>query len=224
MGLPQRTSGQGAGGCEVSVPSSAESSWKWAKLSGNGGMFPRSSVWTCFFAGPWSEHPMIDPGGDWGHPVACIKVLSGCILLTYLLLDSHCWGCRKSSLKEQCNCSSLLSGCSGLGNGEVCLWGLLEAWEGVLLACWCSVNGLCCCSLLLWPLLWGHELLDRESPLGCLAISFLLPSSEGDLAWDEEWAHEHLLPLNRDWAVAVALLRLTLTRHLLSSSCSLAIN
>ena len=52
-------------------------------------------------------------------------------------------------------------------------------------------NGLCCCTVLLWPLLWGWELLNRESPLGHLATSFLLPSTEGDLAQDKEWAHEH---------------------------------
>ena len=96
---------------------------------------------------------------------------------------------------------------------------------GGLPACWHSGGWLWyCCILLLWPLLWGYELLNRESPLNHLATSFILPSAEGDLAQGEEQAHKCLLPLDRDWAVAVALWRLVLTRHLPSSLCSLAVN
>ena len=55
-------------------------------------------------------------------------------------------------------------------------------------------------------------------------VSFPLLSAEGDLAWDKEQTHEHLLLLDRDQAVTIAFWRLALIRHLLSSSCSLAIN
>ena len=130
---------KGEGGHGTSVCLSVGSSRKQAKSSGNGSVLPRSSgrlKETFFFVGPWGKHSMTDHGGEWGHPAACIKALSGCILLTSHDLDSHCWGCRQSLLKEQYYCSSLQSGCNGLGNGEVCLWGLLEAQEGGLWAIW----------------------------------------------------------------------------------------
>ena len=115
-------------------------------------------------------------------------------------------------------------GYGGLGDGQVSLWGLVEAWGGGSLACWHSGDGLCCCTLFLQPLLWGHELLNRKSPLGCLVTSFLLPSTEADLAQDKMQVHKCLLTPDRDWAVAITLQRLALTRHLFSSLCSLAIN
>ena len=137
-----------------------------------------------------------------------------------LLLDSHCWGCTLSLFREWYNCLSMQCGLGGLGDGK----GMPVGSCGSLRMC------LACC-LMLWQqtlLLHsasmasarGHELLDRESPLVHLAIFFLLPSTEGDLAQDGGWACEHLLLLDRDWAVAITLLRPALTRHLLSSSCS----
>ena len=149
----------------------------------------------CFSVRPWSEHYVADPDGEWGHPVACIGVLSGHILLMPLLLDSCCWGWRWSWLKEWCNHSSMWCGHGGLGDGEVCLWILVEARGSALLTCWCPGNWLwCCCSLLLQPLLWGHELLDKVSPLGHWASSFLLLSTEGELAQDKQQASMHHLP------------------------------
>ena len=100
----------------------------------------------------------------------------------------------------------------------------MKAQEGASLAYWYSSDRLFCCTLLLQPLLWDHEVLDRESPLVHLATSFLLPSAEVDLAQDEEQAHKCLLPLDRDQPVTVALQRPVLTRHLLSSSYSSAMN
>ena len=110
--------GHGASICSVASPK------KWAKSSGNGNVLLRSLVrskQTCYFVWPWGKHSVTDPGWEWGHPVACIAVLSGCILLTPLLLDSCCWGYRWSLLKEWYNCSSVQCGCIGFGDGEVCL-------------------------------------------------------------------------------------------------------
>ena len=190
---------------------------------GNGSLSPRSSLrskWTCFFVRPWGKHSVTDPGGKWGHPVVCVRALSDCNLLT----PSSWIPTAGTAEEEQYNNSPMQCGYSGLGDSEICLWGHVEAQEGGFLACWHSGDGLCCCSLLLQHLLWGHELLDKESPLGHWATSFLLPSTEGDLAQDEEWACKCLLPLDRDWAATVTLWRPALTRHLLSSSCSSAIN
>ena len=88
---------EGAGGHGVSVFSSVVSPKKQAESVGSSSVSPMSLVrskQTCFLVGPWGEHSVTDPGGEWGHPVACIRVLSGYILLTALLFDSHCWGCR----------------------------------------------------------------------------------------------------------------------------------
>ena len=107
------------------------------------------------------------------------------------------------------------------------LWGLVEAQGGVLLACWHPGPGYwlwCCCALLLWTLLQGHKSLNRESPLSHLATSFLLLSAEGDLVSGEEQTCEHILPLDRDWTVPIALHGPALTSHWPSSLGSLAIN
>ena len=147
------------------------------------------------------------------------RVLSGCILLAPLLLDSCCWGCRWSLLKEWCNCSSMWCGCGGLGDGEVCLWGLVEAWGGVSLPCWCPGNWLWhCCALLLLPMLQGCELLNKWSPISHLATSFLLVSAEGDLAWKSRPTSD------RDRAVPIVLQSPAFTRYWPSSWCSLAKN
>ena len=66
-----------AGGCGALICSSVAFPRMWAKSVDNGSVSPRSSVRSkqiCFFVG--------DPGMEQGHPVACIRVLSGCILLT----------------------------------------------------------------------------------------------------------------------------------------------
>ena len=122
---------KGAGGHGASVCSSVESLRKQAKSLGNGGLLLRSSVrtkQTCFFVRPWGEHSVTDPGREWRHLVVCIRVLSGHILLTSLLLDSHCWGCRWSLLKEWCNHSSLWNGYSsamGMDSAvALCCYGL----------------------------------------------------------------------------------------------------
>ena len=70
----------------------------------------------------------------------------------------------------------------------------------------------------------GHELLNRESPLSCMATSFILLSTDDDPAWGEEWAHKGLLPLDRDGAVHITLWSPALTRCWPSSSCSSAMN
>ena len=155
----------------------------------------------------------------------CIRVLSGYILLTPFLLDSCCWDWRWSLLKEQCNCLSAWCGHGGLGDGEVHLWGHVEAWGHALLVCWCPGNWLwCCCALLLLCLLQDHELPIRESPLSHLASSFLLQSAEGYLAQDEDSAHRCFISLDRDQAVTIILWSPALTRYWPSSLCSLAIN
>ena len=111
----------------------------------------------------------------------------------HLFWDSHCWGCRWSLLKEQCNHSSMQCGCGGLGDGEVCKWGLVEAWgvpcslvgilttdSGVAALCFYS---LCCRAM---NSLTGSHLSAAWQPL---------PS----VSWDEEQVHKCLLPLDRDW-------------------------
>ena len=68
----------------------------------------------------------------WGMGLSC-GVCQGTVRLCHanpLLLDSCCWGCRWSLFKEQCNCSSVWCGHGGLGDGEVYLWGHVEAWGG----------------------------------------------------------------------------------------------
>ena len=83
-----------AGEHEASVHSSIGIPRKWAKSLGNGGVSHRSLVrskQTCFFAKPWGEHSVTDPGGEWGCPIAYIEALLGQILLTSLLLNSYCW-------------------------------------------------------------------------------------------------------------------------------------
>ena len=178
-----------------------------------------------FPCGPWGKHSVADPGEEWGHSVVWIRVLSGHILLTPLLLDYCHWGWRWSLLKEWCNCSSVWCGHGGLGDGKVHLWDHMEAWQGALLVCWHPGNWLwCCCTLLLLPLLLSHELLIRESPLGHLAASFLLLSAEVDLAQDEEHVCKCLLPLDRDWAVPITPQSPALTRHWPNSSCSSVMN
>ena len=216
---------EGEGGCGALIYSSVAYPKKLAKSAGNGIVSPRSWVrsnWTCFHAGPWGKHSVADLGGEWGHPAACVGVKSGHILLTSLLLDSCCWGWRWSILKKQCSCSSAWCEHSGLGDGEVCLWGLLmEAHGGASLGCCYPSDWLWCHHALL--LLWGHVLLIRESPLSCLATSFLL-STKSDLAQDDKQAQEHLLPLDMDWALPITPCRPALTKCWPSSLCSLAMN
>ena len=121
----------------------------------------------------------------------CVRALSGCILPT----TSSCIPTAGAG-DEACLKSSAITHLHyGLGDGKVCLWDFKEAWGGASLVCGCPGNWLwCCCALLLLHLLWGCELLIRESPLGHLATSYLLLSAEGDLAQDEEWTHVHLPP------------------------------
>ena len=118
-------------------------------------------------------------------------------------------------------------GCSGPGDGEVHLWGLLmEAWGGASVGCCCHPSNWFWyyCTLLLLHLQQGCELLVRKSPLSHLETSFLLHFAKGDLAQDEEWAHEHLLPLDRDWAVPIAPQNHALIRCWCSSPCNSAMN
>ena len=121
--------------------------------------------------GPWGEHARAEPGGEWGCLVVC-------------LLGSHCGGCRWSWLKEWCNCLSVQSGHSGLGDGEVCMWGLLEASGGALLDCSCCPSNWCWhYHVLLLPcLLQGCKLLIREPSLGHILSSTLCQGWPG-LGW-----------------------------------------
>ena len=130
---------EGAGAHKVSICSSVASPKKLANSAGNCSVSSRSLVRlkeTCFYAGPWGKHSVADMGGEQGHPAVCVRVLSGHVLLTPLLLDSCCWGWRLSLLKEWCNHSSAWCGHSRLGVSKVCLWGLVEAWAGASLGCW----------------------------------------------------------------------------------------
>ena len=182
-------SGHWASVCSVASPT------KHAKSAGSGSVSPRSSVrskQTCFFAGPWGKHSVTDPGGEWGDPAVC----EYCQALSCWPVSS--WIPTAGAVDEFCSKSGTISHPCSVGavdsDSEVHLLGLVEAWGHASLAFWCSGDGLCCCTLLLCPLLLGHELLKRESPLGHLATSFLLPSAEDDLAWDGEWTCKSPLP------------------------------
>ena len=77
---------EGAGGHGALIHSSVVSPKKSAKSAGNSTVSPRSSVrskQTCLLAGPWGKHSVADPGGESGHPGACIGALSGHILLNH---------------------------------------------------------------------------------------------------------------------------------------------
>ena len=102
----------------------------------------------------------------------------------------------------------------------------MEAWGGTSLSCCCHTGDWlwCCHTPLLLHLLWGCELLIRESPLSHLATCSLLLPTKGDLAQVEEWAHKCLFPLDRGWAVTIAPQCPALTRCWLSSSCKSAMN
>ena len=71
---------EGAGEHGALICSSVASPKKLAKSVGNGNVSPRLLVrsnWTCFCEGPWGKHSVADPDGEWSHPVACVRTLSG---------------------------------------------------------------------------------------------------------------------------------------------------
>ena len=126
-------------------------------------------------------HSVIDPGGEWGHPVACIRALSGCILLAPSSRIP-----AAEAVDEVCSKSSTIT-CLvqwawwtwrwrvhqwGLvGSPKRCLTGLLLLWWHTLLLCsayMASATGL-----------WAAWQGVTSWLLGNL---FLLPSTEGDLA------------------------------------------
>ena len=96
-GSPQGIVAKEAGGHGSLICSSLLSPKKWARSVGNSGVSPRSSMrlkWTCSLQGLGVNTLWLILVVKWWHPAAYVEVLSGCILLTPLLLDSCHWGCR----------------------------------------------------------------------------------------------------------------------------------
>ena len=155
---------------------------KQAKSSGNGGVLSRSlarSKWTCFFVGPWGKHSLTDPGGELGHPVACIRPLLGHVLLIPLLPDSPV-----GPADEVCSKSSATTHLCSVGVMDLkmaryacgVLWKCREV-PNLLVGTLVMAFAAALCS---YSLCYGAvSSLTGSHLLATWATSFLLPSTEG---------------------------------------------
>ena len=173
---------KGEGGCAASIHSSVASPKKWATKSlDNSAVSPRSllrSNGTCFFVGPWGKHSVTDPGGEWGHPVVCIGVLSCCVLLTPSSWIPAAWAADEVCLKSGTIAHSCGVGIVGL---EMARYG----WGS------CGSLGRCLTCLLV---LWWLTLMLLHSVSMFSAVQLWAP-----LHGVTSWPLGNLLPPTLHW-------------------------